>query len=297
MVTSYQEDLFGAKAPPRKRIQTGKEALGQFFTAEWAAEELFRWMEPMLCQGNLGKTAIICEPSCGKGAMLKAIPKTYRAFGVEIDPELAQIAAIRSGREVVQGDFRTCQLPEKPTAFFGNPPFQTKVFQGFLERAEACLPNQGVCGFILPVYFFQTANTTLEYAKRWEISFHLLPRELFHRLSVPILFALMKRTKTPQIRGVLLFEESQEINGVKNRGLLQETGDERLPWIALVEDALLGLGGEAELKHLYQAILPRSSKENRFPKEKIRQTLQTGAKRGLFQGNGNGVWRLASCPR
>lgn len=48
---------------------------------------------------------MVLEPSAGDGRFLMAVPDHVPAFGVEIDPALAPIAARNSGRQVIQGDF------------------------------------------------------------------------------------------------------------------------------------------------------------------------------------------------
>jgi adenine-specific DNA-methyltransferase len=74
--------------------------LNQFFTPSWAAE--------LLVQRNfadLGPQDCVAEPSCGDGRFLMAIPPEVQAYGVEIDPAMAEEARRNSGRPVICDDF------------------------------------------------------------------------------------------------------------------------------------------------------------------------------------------------
>lgn len=94
------------------------EALSQYMTPDWAAIELVDRYFPHE-EGYI-------EPSCGRGAFLRAFPAGVPGAGVEIDPVLAIAARESTNRPVVVGDFRTVDLPLpfRATAIVGNPPFK-----------------------------------------------------------------------------------------------------------------------------------------------------------------------------
>lgn len=114
-----QHSLFAlADAPDIGQLNYERKAeLSQWFTPEWAAAML---VEKYF--SSLSGSDLVLEPSCGRGAFLKAIPEHVPVVGVEIDPQLAQIARDTTGRRVITGDFNTVNLPEGVTAIVGNPP-------------------------------------------------------------------------------------------------------------------------------------------------------------------------------
>jgi type I restriction-modification system DNA methylase subunit len=61
-----------------------QRSMGQYMTPDWAAEALVdRYFS------DLGESDLVLEPSCGRGAFLRALPAHVQALGVEIDPNLA----------------------------------------------------------------------------------------------------------------------------------------------------------------------------------------------------------------
>lgn len=118
---------------------TSRLQLGQFFTPAWAAEAL---VEQHF--GDLTLCDTLLEPSCGPVAFLSALPDHVPALGVEIDPELAGRAKVNTGRAVLVGDFTEIELPVRPTAIIGNPPFRLTTIEAFLRRARPLLPEDNV---------------------------------------------------------------------------------------------------------------------------------------------------------
>jgi len=58
--------------------------LGQYMTPDWAAHALVdRYFADLCCDD------LVVEPSCGRGAFMRAIPAHVPVIGVEIDPDLA----------------------------------------------------------------------------------------------------------------------------------------------------------------------------------------------------------------
>src|SRR5690606_9817554 len=155
-----------------------------WFTPTWAAELLVAAHFP-----DLGPGDVVAEPTCGIGTFLKAIPRHVPAYGVEIDPDLAEQARRTTGRQVVAGDFTSVELPSRPTAVIGNPPFDLKVVDAILARCHDLLPENGKAGFILPAYAFQTASRLVEYRRKWSVRQEMIPRNLFRNMMKPLCFA------------------------------------------------------------------------------------------------------------
>lgn len=255
---------------------------GQYMTPDWAAEALVdRYF------GDLRGSDAVIEPSCGRGAFLRALPSSLPALGVEIDPDLAEVARARSGRPVIVGDFRMVDLPLSPVALVGNPPFQKRTVDEFLERAWMLLPDEGRVGFILPAFVFQTASTIEQLAERWSVRQDMLPRNLFAGLSHPLCFALFTKGRARGMVGFALYHELAAVNRLqaRYRALLAE--GEGSAWAALTRAALEALGGTATLQQLYREIEGHRPTSNAFWQAKVRQQVQRFALRV-----GDGVWAL-----
>jgi site-specific DNA-methyltransferase (adenine-specific) len=275
------EDLFGCQTQPN---QHGHDSsLGQWMTPSWVAEAIVEHALPKFEEG-----AVVIEPSCGIGRFLDALPPTYRNIGVECDPRLAAMAAAK-GHEVVIGDYRSTRLPvEKANAVIGNPPFDFEVFDGFLERSHPLLDDGGQVIMILPAYFFQTAKNVVRWNSHWTISQEMLPRNVFHGLSKPLMLARFTRDPAPRLSGLLLYHEAAAVCDMPRiyRTALEEG---RSGWAAVVEKAIENLGGKGELQEIYREISPRRPTRTRFWKEKIRQTLQR-----RFEKLEGGQWAKAA---
>ncbi|TJY57165.1 hypothetical protein E4T66_17290 [Sinimarinibacterium sp. CAU 1509] len=115
----FPEDL--SVSPPPAPAVTGdasarQRELGQYMTPMWVAESLVQRHF-----AELDANDCVFELTCGTGAFLSAIPPHVEALGVEIDPELADIARANSGRRVITGDFRQVKFDLRPSAILGNP--------------------------------------------------------------------------------------------------------------------------------------------------------------------------------
>ena len=142
------------------------------------------------------------------------------AVGTEADPELAAQARERTGREVVVGDCRSVAIDFQPTAIIGNPPFKTKIIDAFMERAHGLLPAGGRVGFLLPAYYFQTAERVTGYMCKWSISQELLPRNAFHsRMRVPLCFAVFSKDRRRTQVGFAFYRETAGVNAIDKRFL------------------------------------------------------------------------------
>jgi len=242
--------------------------LGQFFTPEWVAQALIERFYP-----GLGMWDRVAEPSCGEGAFLRALPDHVPAIGIEIDPDLAARARASSGREVLVGDFRTIDLPFRPTLLLGNPPFKSAVVMQFLDRAWDLLPADGEVGFVLPAFLFQTASTVDALAARWGMEQQMLPRNVFPGLSHPLCFARLTKGRHGLI-GFALYHEAAAIARLQARYRALLAQGERSAWAAVTRAALEALGGEATLPEIYREIEGARPTTNQYWREKVRQQLQ-----------------------
>lgn len=263
-----------------RHARAGDPSLDQWFTPFWAAEELVHD-----AIGSLG-TVSICEPACGNGAFLCAIPPEYAAFGVEIDPVAAAAARENSGREVLVGDFWEISLQNRPVeVILGNPPFKTTTIAHFLDRAHEILPEGGLAAFILPGYSFQTPSRVTGWMNRFQIDVNLIPRTLFPGISKDLVWAKFRKGGPKLYRGLMLFAEQRDIELMRRsiRGALERPGT----WREAVRLALESLGGEASLSAIYDMITPERRVSQHW-QPKVRQILQIH-----FSNRGRGRWALA----
>lgn len=257
----------------------------QWFTPVWAAE--------MLVQshfGALGPNDFVVEPTAGVGNFLKAIPADVRAIGVELDPDLAAAARKATGRPVIHGDFTTADLPEKPTAVIGNPPFDLELIDAILDRCHGLLPNGGKAGFILPAYAFQTASRLVNYAARWSVEQEMIPRNLFKNMMKPLCFAVFAKDGLGTLRGFSLYRELHDVNGMP-KWAAKELSTAKSPWKTVVAKVVADMGGEAALDDIYAAVEHQRPTDNKWWHAKIRQTL---GRSGAFTRVGDSRWALAA---
>lgn len=245
--------------------------LGQFFTGAWAAEYLFD-----AHFGHLTSASMLWEPTCGPGHMLCAVPSHIPCIGTEIDPMLAQRARIASGRPVITGNCLEVELP-RVTAVFGNPPFNLTLFDQLLQRCAEILALGNKAGFIIPAYFLQTSRTVMQLGRKWCISQEIIPRDLFHGLSKPLIFGSFTRDNRPQLIGFRLFPELAAIKELSARvqeDLSTRINGTRSVWRETVKQVITDLGGTAPLSDIYRHIEGRRPTANQFWKEKVRQVCQ-----------------------
>lgn len=250
-----------------KNTETQKQ-LGQYFTPTWAAEALVK-----RSFADLTSRDTVLDPSCGDGRFLLAIPDGVDGFGVELDPHWAEEARKNSGRDVVTGDFTQVDLPRRPTAIVGNPPYNAALIDAFLERAYNELEYDGRVGFILPVYYFQTANKVVELSRKFSISQELLPRNLFFGLTCPIAWAMFTKSRKTSLSGFFLHEELQALSGMHKdiRKVMVGNDSRALCWREAVAAALKACGGRATLQEIYKVIEGNRPTGNPWWREKVRQ--------------------------
>lgn len=263
-------------------MTTNANKLDQWMTPSWVAEALVdRYF------GDLSASDLVIEPTAGRGAFLQAIPSHIPALGVEIDPELAAIAARSSGRRVIVGDFRMVDLPVSPTAFIGNPPFSVNFVKQLLERALLMLPEEGRVGLILPSYAFQSTSTVVELARRWSIEQTQIPRTIFPGLSMPLCFAQFTKGTKRGLVNFALYHEHAAVSRLQARYReLLEHGEGSV-WTAVVRAALETLGGTASLSEIYREVEGLRPTTNNFWKAQVRKCVQRIGTRVS-----EGVWQL-----
>jgi hypothetical protein len=259
--------------------------LSQFFTPIWAAEAI---VDRHFSHLNLSD--LVVEPSCGKGAFLKALPSHIPAVGVEIDPLLADATRRETGREIITGDFRAVPLDIQPTVILGNPPFQTDVIDGFFDRAHTLLPDGGKMGMLLPAYVFQTASRVAGYSENWSIYNEMIPKNIFPRIRLPLVFAIFTKDKQRTLVGLSLYLETHDLNRMDKAYRTAAKATSGSMWQSVCSAALTELGGKASLQDIYAKIEGKRPSTTNFWREKIRQTLRTY--RNTFKPVQTGVYQL-----
>jgi hypothetical protein len=247
--------------------------LGQFPTPAWAAAALVRHH-----YSHLTANDFVVEPTCGPGRFLQALPQYVRALGIEIDPFLAQQARDLTGRDVITGDFFQVQIDERPSLVLGNPPFETKFVERLLDRSHTMLIDGGEMAVVLPAYFFQTAGRVVRYNERWAISQEMLPRNIYHGLKHPLVFARFIKDKQRLMVGFNLYHELAYLQSLpKDVQTAMVNGP--ATWRSVVADALDMFGGEAELQQIYEYVADRRPTSNPNWKEQVRKVCQQTARR------------------
>lgn len=268
-----------------------RKALGQYFTPIWVAEQLVERHFPEL-DGN----SLVVEPSCGAGAFLQALPAHVPAIGVEIDPRWARAARAATGRDILTGDFTQVALDASPTHVIGNPPFEMKVVEAFLERSLQLLPDEGRVGFILPAYMFQTPSRVVRWNEDWSLFSEMLPRTIFggapgdQLITKPLVFAIFSKDRRRMMTGFALYREMHDVSSMPQRyqDILRDHGGS--VWRETVIQALADLGGRARLADIYKAVAPKRPSGTPWWQEKVRQVLRAEP----FDRVEEAVYRLAA---
>lgn len=268
-------------------MNSHRKELGQYPTPVWVAESLVD--RHFSC---LDAKDFVLEPACGPGAFLSAIPSYVPAIGIDIDPNMTAAARLNTGRFVMDGDFREIKLDIQPTVIIGNPPFNMALVDGFLERAYRLLPEGGRVGFILPAFAFQTASRVAGYADRWSLFQEMIPRNIFHGLSLPLVFAIFGKDRRRTMIGFALYRETADVQALPHMYKDLLSAGSGPVWRNVVAESLRRLGGEADLKTIYDEIEGVRPSRTRFWKEKVRQTLRRYGE--YFLPIIEGRYRLAS---
>lgn len=260
----------------------GPAALNQYFTPRWVADLIVRQYFPDI--DTPGTTVL--DPSAGDGSWLRAIPAHINAIGIEIDPTVAAIAAHDTGRRIIIGDFTTVDIDIEPTHILGNPPYTSTTIAAFIQRTNALLPHGGKAGFILPAYVFSFARTTLALLRNFDVRVDILPRDIFPRISQPLIFARLTKNHEQRLIGFMLFEEAAAVHQMRStyRRII-ERGRKPI-WRDLIETALHAYGGQATLNQIYALIEGFRPTSNRWWKDAIRREAATHCirlDRGVFK--------------
>lgn len=270
-----------------------QKQLHQWFTPAWAAEaivdEAFGW---------LGAEHRVVEPSCGDGAFLCALPKATEVIGVEIDPLQAARAARSSARQVIVGDFMTVPAEDlgRVHAILGNPPFQADIVAGFLRKSHEILEEGGQVGFVLPAFVFQSSAKVERMSEQFTVQQSMIPRNLFPRLSLPLVFATFTKERHRRLIGFMLYREAQEIRAIDKcwRDRVAKGREPGGVWLPVVREILASLGGSAELEQIYRAIQSLRPTANPHWQAKVRQVL--GRHSHVFERVAPGRYRFAAQP-
>lgn len=257
----------------------------QWFTPVFAAARLIEFHFPDLTEDDM-----VVEPTCGSGNFLKAIPDHVPAYGVELDPEIADLARQSTGRHVITGDFTTVDLPANPTHLIGNPPFDMDVVDAILSRCHDILPDNGRVGLILPAYGLQTASRVVGYKSKWSLYQEMIPRNLFKKMEKPLNFVIFKKDKLGLLQGFALYEELHDVNSMK-KDVAETLSTQQSPWKKAIIRVVKERGGQATLDEIYNAIEPRRPTSNNWWKAKIRQTLNRS---GAFTRIGHAAYAIAA---
>lgn len=262
----------------------------QYFTPSWAVEALLARYFPNLTPGK----DVVCDAGAGDGRWLMAIPEGVEAFGVEIDETLIATAERNSGRQVIAGDFCTVRLPATPTVIVGNPPYERAILDGFLERAWHELDYGGRVGWLVPVYYLQTASTGIELRERWSLEPHLIPRNIFKNFEKPLMFLQMTKDRKTVMLNMFLYDETHAVTQLAARYKTLFIGNETPAslWGEVIESALVRLGGKAHLQDIYREVEGKRPTTNGFWKEQIRKVA-----RKYFKALGDGWYALEEMPK
>ena len=266
-----------------------RSELSQFFTPLWVAEALIERYFP-----KLDASDTFLEPACGEGGFLDAVAPEIPAFGVEIDPEVAQRARARTGRDIIIGDFRSAEISLHPTAIVGNPPFRAGMFDGFLDRCYALLPEGARAGFILPTYFFQTASRVANYGERWSVEVDIIPRNAFYAgMKTPLVFAVFSKDRTRSLVGLALHRETDDLRRMSRAYRDMLAAQDGSAWRAVCELAITRLGGRAALQDIYREIEGNRPTRTPWWREQVRKTLRRRGDRFVPVGDGVYAMRMA----
>lgn len=250
-------------------------SLCQHFTPSWLAEALVERHFHQLVAGD-----VVLEPTCGDGAFLAALPANVRAIGVELDPEVAERARRRTGREVITGDILRTDLASRSISnVVGNPPFRGRFIDSLLERCHDLLPEGGRVGLVLPAYFFRTAARVCLLSDKWHTSVELLPRSAFaYRMIEPILFAMLTKGSRRVMVGLALFAEEADRQAMQQAYRRLLAGAKGSAWRAVCRLALERLRATqlapASLRDIYAELEGNRPSRTTWWREKIRQTLR-----------------------
>jgi hypothetical protein len=140
----------------------------QFYTTDAVAAQCVCDIVSTLKPSTQGAAAkyLWIEPSAGKGAFIRSVPKKAEVIGIDIEPKAPGI---------IEADFLEWSPPTttKKIISFGNPPFgkQSSLAKAFIKK---CCTFSDIIAFILPLSF-----TKPSMSRAFDAKFHcILSKEL-----------------------------------------------------------------------------------------------------------------------
>jgi site-specific DNA-methyltransferase (adenine-specific) len=252
-------------------------AIDYYPTPGWFSHALF---EERIAP-RLAPDSVIIEPSAGDGSLLRAIPPSVRAFGVELDAALAAEAEATSGHRVIVGDVLQVAFPEPPTIAFANPPFDITFVEALLGRLHRGFVDGNVAAMILPAYMLQTSRTVERLATSWSIEVEMIPRDLFRGLEKPLVFASFVKERQRRFIGLAFYLETAAWQRMPQRFHEILSRSRKNVWVAAILAALEQLGGTGTVEQITRIVsgAPPSQVRSRFPRESIRKWLHIAFER------------------
>ncbi len=114
----------------------------------------------------------------------------------------------------------------------------------------------------------------MQYTEQWALEVTLLPRDIFKRLHLSLVFACFRKGAPRTLIGLTLFPETAAWRDFPRPIHHLLGASSRSVWVAAVREALTQLGGTATLSALYRFLAQKRPTGNPWWEAKIRQTLR-----------------------
>jgi hypothetical protein len=247
----------------------GSQAIDYIPTPAWfAAAMVDRYLS------QLPNDAIVLEPTCGDGAILREIPLNIAAFGVELDPTLAAEAERTTGRKIVIGDVLEVDLPFKPTHLIGNPPFSVPWLNRCLDRFYFTLPEGGSITLLLPAYALQTSQRVAAYNARYSIGADMIPRDIFPGFDLPLSVVVFTKEAQRRLIGLAFYHETADWRRFPERWRKLLERSKTNVWVRACLEALRELGGRGTVDQIARVISGSRPTSTEHWRQAIRKHLQ-----------------------
>lgn len=244
----------------------GPDAVDFWPTKPWFAEMIFERKF-----SDLDSSDVVLEPTAGDGAFLRVIPAHIDAYGVELDETLAAEARRTSGRDVITGDILKVDLPRRPSAVLGNPPYTSDFLDPFLARMEQVLDEGSRMVLLLSVHLFQTSRTVARYADHWALDLELVPRDIFQGLQRPLVLATLTKSADRRIVGMAFAREIADMKRIPERYRAILERSKTNVWVRAIEEAIGECGRPLTIDELYETISHNKPTRTTFVREAIRK--------------------------
>lgn len=286
----HANDLFNDSLQPSSDAsvsEANQKRFSQYLSPAWFSSMVVEQFYPHLNAGDF-----VVEPTCGNGSFLNALPASVDAIGVEIDPQLADIARNNTNRTIYTGNALEHHYDRPVSHFIGNPPFTLSFLDAFLEKARNELVEGGTVGFILSCHLLQTSSNIARWSNDWSLNTSLIPRDIYQGLSKPLCFTIFTNDRLRRFVGMALYLETNDVNGLEKeiKSLFVDNGKGGV-WARVIEQALIALGGKGSLSEIYSYVEPRKPSKTQFWKEQIRKVVR----QGLFVDLGDGHYAHPNC--